>query len=221
MSKETEETAVEWSLRTWQERHDKCYFPTSIQHHDWYVYPTAPPWFAEYAAPTPDDVVCEIGAGYGEWMIPIAPTVAEICGFDIAPNLVSMAAAKFAEHGADNARMCMGDGTSIPFARESFSLVYSISVFQHIPREMVHGYIRETDRVLRPGGRAVLHFRNADNVGPYPTPAADIQAGHTGDFSCGWTADQVADAGRAVWSEFRVVDIGLHLLLIGQKKVIA
>ena len=133
MSKETEETAVEWSLRTWQERHDKGYFPTSIQHHDWYVYPSPPKWFAEYAAPTPDDVVCEIGAGYGEWMIPIAPTVTEICGFDIAPNLVSMAAAKFAEHGADNARMCMGDGTSIPFARESFSLVYSISVFQHIP----------------------------------------------------------------------------------------
>jgi SAM-dependent methyltransferase len=214
----TQETAVEWSLRTWKERHETGgYFPNSIQHKDWKVYAAPPVWFAEHCQPRKDDTVLEIGSGYGEWMIPIAPMVAEICGCDIHPVLVEMSAKKFASHGVTNARLCMSDGTTLPFARESFSLVYSISVFQHLPREIVLGYIREAFRVTKPGGRAVLHFRNADNVGPYPTPAKDITANHTGDFSCGWTADEVLAAGHSAWPECRVVDIGLHLLLVARK----
>lgn len=211
------ETATEWSLRTWKERHQTGYFPNSIQHKNWKVYPAPPVWFTEYCQPRKDDTVLEIGCGYGEWMIPIAPAVAEICGCDIHPLLVEMAAKKFAEHGVSNARTCMGDGTTLPFPAESFSLVYSISVFQHLPREMVCGYLHEAYRVTKPKGRAVLHFRNADNVGPYPTPAKDIEANHTGDFSCGWTADEVLAAGTAAWEHCRVVDIGLHLLLVARK----
>lgn len=217
-TKAATESATEWSLRTWKERHETGgYFPNSTQHNGWRVYETPPPWFMQYCKPKPADTVLEIGCGYGEWMIPIAPMVAEICGCDIHPVLVEMSAKKFAEHGVCNARMCMSDGTSLPFARESFSLVYSISVFQHLPREMVRGYIREAFRVTRPKGRAVLHFRNADNVGDFPTPASDITANHTGDFSCGWTAAEVLAAGREVWENCAVVDIGLFLLLVARK----
>jgi hypothetical protein len=39
------------------------------------------------------------------------------------------------------------------FAGESFDFVYSYAVFQHIPsRDVVLGYLRETWRVLKPGG---------------------------------------------------------------------
>ena len=211
------ETATEWSVRTWKERHVKGYFPTSVQHCNWLVYEKPFKWFDEYCKPEPTDVALEIGAGFGEWMIPIAPMVALVYGFDITPELVDMAESKFVEHNVRNAYMATGDGTTIPYRDGWFSLVYCISVFQHLPREMVRGYIRETDRVLRPGGRTVLHFRNADNVGQFPTPAKDIKANHTGDFSCGWTAAQVLEAGKAVWDDCEVVDIGLHLLLLARK----
>ena len=211
------ETPTEWSLRTWKARHDVGYFPKSRQHADWKIYPAMPDWFDRIARPKKADNALEIGAGYGEWLIPLSRRVANIYGVDIHKILPAKAAEKFAEHGVRNASLICNDGTTLPFVDGAFSLVYSISVFQHLPREIVAGYLRESARVLASGGRAVHHFRNADNVGPYPTPAADITVDHTGDFSCGWTADQVRAAGELVGWTCEVHDIGLHLILLGKK----
>jgi len=214
---EKEETATEWSLRTWKERHDRGYFPNSKQHAGWKVFESLYDWFDTIAAPGPDDVALEIGAGYGEWMIPLSRRVRSVAGCDIHPDLPAKAVEKFREHGVKNAIFTLCDGTTLPYTGRAFDLVYSISVFQHLPREIVRGYLRESDRVMKPDGRAVHHFRNADNVGPYPPLATDIEANHTGDFSCGWTADEVREAGEAVGWRCEVHDIGLHLVLSGRK----
>lgn len=212
------ETATEWSLRTWKERHENGYFPKSRQHADWRIFAEMPDWFHRLAAPTPDDLALEIGAGFGEWMIPLSRSVGFVHGVDIHPALVAKAREKFQEHGVTNAAFRCSDGLTLPYPAETFNLVYSISVFQHLPRAIVHDYLRESDRVMRPCGRAVHYFRNADNVGPYPPLAEDITANHTGDFSCGWTAQQVRDAGQAVGWSCQVEDIGLHLILVGRKE---
>ncbi len=95
--------------------------------------------------------------------------------------------------------MGLGDGLTIPQPAASYSLVYSISVFQHMPRAIVYGYLREAARVMRPGGRALFHFRHADGDGPY---SEDITDNHTGDFSVGWSLEEAAaacaDAGLAI-----------------------
>lgn len=212
------ETAEEWSLRTWKERHEAGYFPKSEQHAGWRVYDAMPDWFIELAQPVVPDVALEIGCGYGEWMIPLAPRVRLLYGVDIHKEPIAKARAFFAERGIRNCGVAVNDGTTLPFPHGFFSLVYSISVFQHLPRSIVARYLRETYRVLAPGGRAVHHFRNASNVGPYPPLATDIAANHRGDFSVGWTAQEVEAA--AVEAELRVLevhDIGLFLVLVGRR----
>ncbi|HZU62033.1 MAG TPA: class I SAM-dependent methyltransferase [Solirubrobacteraceae bacterium] len=51
----------------------------------------------------------------------------------------------------------------LPFGDGSFALVYSISVFSHIDEELQDRWLEEIDRVLRPGGVALLsvHGRHA------------------------------------------------------------
>jgi len=211
------ETAVEWSLRTWKERHNRGYFPKSEQHRGWKIYDHVPKWLLEHGLPVRLDKVLEIGCGYGEWMIPLSPLVKELHGIDIHPGLASKSAEKFAEHGVQNCHFTLSDGLSVPYPDKTFDLVYSVTVFQHIPREIVHGYLKESDRVMAEGGRSLHHFRNANNVGNFPTPAKDITAYHTGDFSCGWTAQEVYEAGMAVGWKTEVIDDGLFLVLKGTR----
>lgn len=209
---------VDWSLRTWKDRHNKGYFPRSEEHANWLVYDAMLPWFIEFANPTITDTALEIGCGYGQWMIPLSKHVAHVSGFDIHPVPVAKAIEKFSEHQVFNASVGLGFGDKIAYANDSFSLVYSISVFQHLPRLMVGSYLAETLRVLKQGGRCLHHFRNMNNVGPYPTPAKDIVIDHKGDFSCGWTAKEVADAAiNAGLKNVNVIDIGLFLLLQATK----
>ncbi|HKX46180.1 MAG TPA: class I SAM-dependent methyltransferase [Planctomycetota bacterium] len=185
--------AIEHSLATWRKWHDRGYFPRMAQHKDWRVYDEIEPCFLVPMAPTEHDDALEIGCGYGQRMIPLARLVSLVRGFDVSESLMLKAYEKFREHGvADRCMMIVGDGRSIPFPDASFSLVYSISVFQHMPRALVALYMRETARVLRPGGRALFHFRNANTAaGPV---SRDIVAGQTSGWSVGWTVDEAVVA---------------------------
>jgi len=177
MSDGKPETATEWSLRTWRERIERGYFPNSEQHRDWRIYKEMPPWFDRLAQPMDKDIVLEIGAGYGQWMIPLAPRVRTIIGVDIHERLADKVAEKFEEH------------------------------------------VATTVRVLASGGRAVLQFRSPQHTEDgLSKPVADIGVNHTGDFSCGWTVDQIQDAAEVAGiTAPSIHDLGLQTILVGGK----
>ncbi len=206
--------ATKWSLASWKERHEQGYFPNSDQHRDWKVYKEVPDWLASRVRST--DNCLEIGCGYGEWMIPLSPTVNYIHGIDIHPGLVNKASELFDKHKVYNCSVYMNDGVSIPFGDKDFSFIYSISVFQHLPRVMVQGYLEESVRVAKPGATILHHFRNADNVGPYPPLSKDIKENHTGDFSVGWTKKEIIAAGKKAGLKPKVIDDGLFLLMLAK-----
>ena len=112
----------------------------------------------------------EIGCGPGRLMFPMSRHFSEIHGVDVSSEMVRLARRNLA--GISHAHVHTVDGTSLTqFANLSFDFVYSFAVFQHIPsREVVFQYLRETRRVLRPGGVARMQFNGlAEGVRKHDT----------------------------------------------------
>ncbi len=100
----------------------------------------------------------EIGCGPGRLMRPLSEHFGEIHGVDVSDEMVRLARERL--RGVAHAHVHAGNGAELPqFADESFDLVYSYAVFQHIPsRDVVLSYLRETHRVLKPGGLVRMQF---------------------------------------------------------------
>jgi SAM-dependent methyltransferase len=100
----------------------------------------------------------DFGCGLGRLTRALAGHFDECIGVDISEGMVHGAqqlnadvrGASFVINAAQDLR-CFGD--------QSFDLVYSVIVLQHVPdRAAIEGYISEFCRVLRPGGLAVFQL---------------------------------------------------------------
>jgi SAM-dependent methyltransferase len=94
----------------------------------------------------------EIGCGPGRLMKPMSRHFGEIHGVDVSDEMIGRAHRNLA--GIPHAHPHVASGSDLAaFADESFDLVYSYAVFQHIPsRDVVMQYLQEAWRVLKPGG---------------------------------------------------------------------
>ena len=100
----------------------------------------------------------EIGCGPGRLMRPMSRHFAEIHGVDVSDEMVAQAKEKL--RGIAHAHPHAVSGSDLTlFPAEHFDFVYSYAVFQHIPSaDVVFSYLRETVRVLKPGGFARLQI---------------------------------------------------------------
>jgi SAM-dependent methyltransferase len=114
----------------------------------------------------------EIGCGPGRLIKPLSRNFGEIHGVDVSDEMVRLARQRL--QGIPHAHVHATNGASLSlFADESFEIVYSYAVFQHIPsRDVVLEYMHETQRVLKPGGI----FRGQFNGVP-PEKAATTWSG--------------------------------------------
>jgi SAM-dependent methyltransferase len=96
--------------------------------------------------------VLEIGCGAGRVTRALAEVFGEVCGVDISGEMVQRARESLA--GVPNARVFQNNGMDLGVLPPGeFDFAFSTIVFQHIPsREVIENYVREVNRVLRPGG---------------------------------------------------------------------
>ena len=100
----------------------------------------------------------EIGCGPGRLIRPMSRHFGEIHGVDVSPEMIAQARARLADLSAAHLHATTGSDLSL-FPDNHFDFVYSYAVFQHIPSAgIVFSYLRETVRVLKPGGFAHLHI---------------------------------------------------------------
>ena len=100
----------------------------------------------------------EIGCGPGRLMRPMSRHFTEIHGVDVSDEMIALARERLKD--IPHAHPHATDGASLSeFPDNWFDLVYSYAVFQHVPsREVITSYMRETARVMKPGGLARLQF---------------------------------------------------------------
>ena len=148
------------SVTQWCRLHDDGYFEKHPHYKEWRIVEyVADNCFARYVNLCPDDVVLEIGCGYGRLMYGVADCVSHVVGIDVHP--APLAKARVILQKKRNTAVMLSDGCSLPFPDDSFDVVYAQSVMQHIPRAMVKNYVVESCRVLRRGGRLCFQFPDA------------------------------------------------------------
>ena len=95
--------------------------------------------------------ILEIGCGVGRMTEHLAETFGEVHGVDVSGEMVATAKQRLS--GFDNVDVHETNGVDLALFPDSFfDFAFSFIVFQHIPfREVIEGYLREVNRVLKPG----------------------------------------------------------------------
>lgn len=205
------DTSMKQSVAQWRRLHDKGYFHTHAHYANWPIVEESPrTLFAEHITLRSDDDVLEIGCGYGRLMYAVAGQVHSVMGVDVHQEPLDKAQEILREK--ENATVVLTDGISLPFADGSFSLVYSYSVMQHIPRDLVRRYIAESRRVLKLGGRVFLQFINADE---FPKIRRHINLDVAREQAIAWTTDELVKIADGIALYVSIYKNGLSLCFVG------
>jgi SAM-dependent methyltransferase len=129
--------------------------------------------------------VLEFGCGYGGNLIYYAAHTAarSLAGLDLHPGLPESFEAFAREAGRDVSRceVAVGDGRGVPFASDRFDSIFSVDVLEHV--DELDAYLTETERMLRPGGRALFAFPSIrslswHHIDPLPFPGIHLMFGY-------------------------------------------
>jgi ubiquinone/menaquinone biosynthesis C-methylase UbiE len=106
--------------------------------------------------------ILEIGCGAGRLTRALANLFGEVHAVDVSGEMVARAKAALSDF--PNAHIYQNNGCDLTVVPDlEFDFAYSAIVFQHIPsREVIETYVREVNRLLRPG--ALFKFQVQGNM---------------------------------------------------------
>ncbi|QBI52789.1 class I SAM-dependent methyltransferase [Streptomonospora litoralis] len=101
------------------------------------------------------DRALDFGCGAGRLSNALAAQFASVVGVDISAPM--LAEARRLDRSEGRIEFRLNDRPDLAsFGDDSFDLVYTDLVLQHLPPGLAEGYLREFTRVLRPGGAMVI-----------------------------------------------------------------
>lgn len=116
-------------------------------------------------------VIIEIGPGGGRWTEILQRRAARLVVTDVADRALANCRERF-QH-CSNIEYVLGDGQSLEVADATVDSVWSYDVFVHINPVAARSYFREFGRILKPGGRAVIHHPGAKRINPSRSDLTD------------------------------------------------
>ncbi len=122
----------------------------------------------------PKSRILEIGPGGGRWTEHLLPLAEHLSALDISQTCVDRCRERFSSF--ENAEFKVTDGSSLEGVDDgSIDVIWSFDVFVHINSREVEKYAAEFSRVLKPGGKGIIHH------------------GTLGGKKGGWRSDMTAD----------------------------
>lgn len=110
----------------------------------------------------PDQTIVEIGSGGGRWTQYLLRRARQVTAVELNPESFDYLARRFPGH-AGRLRFYPTSGYEMAgIETGSVDLVFSFDCFVHVEPEGIAQYLAEIERVLRPGGRAVLHYGDVE-----------------------------------------------------------
>jgi len=101
----------------------------------------------------------DIGCNWGRWSIAAYKKGYEVIGID--PSLGSIMAAKRVNVSLGyNIRYIVADARFLPFADDTYDVVFSYSVLQHLNKKNVEVCLKEISRILKNGGMSYIQMAN-------------------------------------------------------------
>jgi len=106
------------------------------------------------------DCVIDLGCGRGEVLIHTASKGAYPIGFDYSSEAVTIASQNIKNislNGKENIQISMADAKNIPIKSDSIDVVFMLDIVEHLYPNELHITLDEVRRVLKVGGKLVIH----------------------------------------------------------------
>ena len=97
--------------------------------------------------------VLDLGCGWGTFDFILAPQVKEIVGLDFSSKSIELCNEFLEKNPHDNIKFVCADAADTGLEAESFDLIISADLFEHIYPEDFERILDESKRLLKPGGK--------------------------------------------------------------------
>jgi ubiquinone/menaquinone biosynthesis C-methylase UbiE len=123
-------------------------------------------------------VVVDLAAGYGRNSAKLLPQAGQLIVVDINQACIDFCRQRF--QGQSKVRFIKNDGASLKeISDTSVTLVYSFDAMVHFESDVVRSYLREFQRILKPGGTCFCHHSNS-----MEQPGGGLIPPHSRNFMC-------------------------------------
>ncbi len=105
------------------------------------------------------EVILEIGSGGGRFTELLLPKCARLIATDTSPTMLKLLRQRFVDNPKIDYVLLDGLGlASVP--NNSIDAAFSYGVFVHLQHWDIYNYLSELNRILKPGGKAIIQHAN-------------------------------------------------------------
>jgi len=105
------------------------------------------------------NTIVELGPGAGRFTEVLLPRCQKLIAVDTSPTMIDLLKERFPNESKIEYHLSNGRGLP-EVADESVDAAFSYGVFVHLQHWDIFNYLSEVERVLRPGGKAVIQHSN-------------------------------------------------------------